>query len=458
MSEDFSDQFGEMPTAPPSATATGPKHTVDDFLAYAPSRACFYLPCKEPWPNASVDARLPKMPMLDETGTPVRNAKGKMIMMPASQWLEQNRSVECATWAPGWPELIEGRLAIDSGWKEHPGATTFNLYRPPQIKLGDASRAERWVKHWRAIYPDDADHIISWLAQRVQHPEIKINHALVLGGAPGIGKDSLLQGVKDAVGPWNFREITLGQLVSKDNVFLRSVILRLSEARDVGESGRIDRFGLYDHTKVMLASPPEVLRVNEKYLREYYIFNCVGMVVTTNYRDALYLPRDDRRHYVAFSECSPEKYGKQHWTEFWAWYEDGGFADVAAYLHGFDLTNFDPKAPPPKTAAFWAMVEANSAPEEAELADALDALNRPKAFTLEQLSKAPGAAELDWLFDPKARRSIPHRLECCGYLRHPNPQASDPYWIVGKKRQAIYVRADLDAKARTAAAMKLCKP
>jgi hypothetical protein len=44
------------------------------------------------------------------------------------------------------------------------------------------------VKHWRAIYPDDADHIISWLAWRVQRPEVKINHALVLGGAPKIGK------------------------------------------------------------------------------------------------------------------------------------------------------------------------------------------------------------------------------------------------------------------------------
>jgi hypothetical protein len=63
---------------------------------------------------------------------------------------------------------------------------------------------ERWLAHIRKIYPDDADHIIAWLAHRVQRPGEKINHALVLGGEPGIGKDSMLEPVKYAVGPWNF--------------------------------------------------------------------------------------------------------------------------------------------------------------------------------------------------------------------------------------------------------------
>src|SRR5262249_36752755 len=133
---DFDDDFEEMPEPPTDADARqakhGPKHTLAEFRAYAPARLCIYMPCKELWPNASVDARLPSQPMLDETGTPVRNGKGKVVMIPASKWLEQNQSVEQMTWAPGLPELIEGRLVVDGGWIDHPKATCLNIYRPPR--------------------------------------------------------------------------------------------------------------------------------------------------------------------------------------------------------------------------------------------------------------------------------------------------------------------------------------
>ena len=50
------------------------------------------------------------------------------------------------------------------------------------------------------------------------------------------------------------------------------------------------------------------------------------------------------------------------------------------------VAGFDAKAPPPKTSAFWAIVDASRAPEEAELADALDRLGNPDATTIDQLS------------------------------------------------------------------------
>ena len=42
-----------------------------------------------------------------------------------------------------------------------------------------------------------------------------------------------------------------------------------------------------------------------------------------------------------------------------------------------DISSFDPKAPPPKTPAFWAIVDASRVPEDAELADVLDRLGNP---------------------------------------------------------------------------------
>ena len=109
--------------------------------------------------------------------------------MPATTWLDQNRAVEQMTWCPGEPMLIRDRLVVDGGWINRKDVTCFNLYRPPRLELGDASKVEPWLEHIRKIFPDDIDHIACWLAQRVQRPADKINHALVLGGNQGIGKD-----------------------------------------------------------------------------------------------------------------------------------------------------------------------------------------------------------------------------------------------------------------------------
>jgi len=106
------------------------------------------------------------------------------------------------------------------------------------------------------------------------------------------------------------------------------------------------------------------------------------MVVTTNYRDAFYLRPDDRRHYVAFSERRGEEFPAKFWNKFWAWYESGGFAHVAALLYQYDLLNFDPKAEPRKTNAFWDMVQADRGATFGELGDAIDALGNPPALTL----------------------------------------------------------------------------
>src|SRR6516165_9336709 len=107
-------------------------------------------------------------------------------------------------WSPGQPMVIANRLIADGGWIERNGVTCFNLYRPPIIKPGKATKAGPWLDHVEKVFGADADHIVKWLAQRVQNPSNKINHALVLGGLQGIGKDTMLEPVKRAVGPWNF--------------------------------------------------------------------------------------------------------------------------------------------------------------------------------------------------------------------------------------------------------------
>lgn len=139
------------------------------------------MPTLSLWPAASVDGRC-AWPLM---------SNGEQ--MRPSAWLDKNRSVEQMVWAPDKPSmLIEDACMRDAGWIDHEGARVFNLYAPPLIHAGDPAQAGPWLEHIERIYPDDHEHIVCWLAHRVQHPGVKCNHALVLGGAPGIGKDTLL--------------------------------------------------------------------------------------------------------------------------------------------------------------------------------------------------------------------------------------------------------------------------
>jgi hypothetical protein len=436
--------------------ATGEGVSLDDFSAYMPAHSYIFKPSREMWPSTSVNARIPPVPLLDKKMNPVLDKAGNQKTMPASMWLDKNKSVEQMTWAQGEPMLIPDHLISDGGWIERMGVSCFNLYRPPVPQQGNPAEAGPWLAHVNNVFSDDAGHIIKWLAQRVQRPEEKINHALVLGGNQGIGKDTLLEPVKRAIGPWNFAEVSPQQMLGRFNGFLKSVILRVSEARDLGD---VDRFQFYDHMKAYTAAPPDVLRVDEKYLREHAVFNCCGVIITSNHKaDGIYLPADDRRHYVAWSDIAKEEFAPAYWNGLWEWYARGGCGHVAAYLAKLDLSTFDPKAPPPKTAAFWDIVDANRAPEDAELADVLDEMGNPDATTLIRITDAAAGEIQAWLRDRKNRRAIPHRLEKCGYVPVRNDSAESGLWVIGCARQVIYGKKILSISDRFRAASNLARP
>jgi hypothetical protein len=234
--------------------------TINDFFAYMPSHDYIFTPTRELWPASSVNTRCE--PPRDLKGNPAvkkvskqkkdGTAESKDVALSPSEWLDQNRPVDQMAWAPGKPMVIFGQLVSGGGWIKRDGCACFNLYRPPVVEIGDSAQALRWIEHIERVFPDGAAHIIPWLAHRVQRPGDKINHALVLGGAQGIGKDTILEPVKYAVGPWNFAEVSPAHLLGRFNGFVKSVILRISEARDMGD---VDRYGFYEHTKVYTAAP-----------------------------------------------------------------------------------------------------------------------------------------------------------------------------------------------------------
>jgi DNA polymerase III delta prime subunit len=424
---------------------TEPHVRLEDFVAYMPTHSYIYKVTGDHWPAASLNARIEPVKVGDK-------------LIKASEWLDKHSAVEQMTWMPGEPQIIKDRLIAEGGMFPHIGASVFNLYHPPLAKPKPAEPTTEadvamWLDHIRKIYPTAADHIVKYFAYKVQHPGDKINHGLVLAGPPGIGKDTILEALKEAVGRWNFIEISPTQVVLRFNGFSRAVVVRVSEARDLGD---VDRFKFYEKCKIYMASPPDVLRVDEKNIKEYYVPNVMGFIITTNHSiTGLYLPPDDRRHYVAASKVKKEAFPPDYWNMFWDWYRTGGLDAVGRYLAELDLSGFDPKAPPPQTDAFLNIVNASITPEDADMADALDRLERPDVVTIHQIRQVSDASFTDWLNERKNARQVSHRLDTCGYQMLRNPKAKDGNWKIAGKRQVIFMREELSFNEAMLAAKKV---
>jgi hypothetical protein len=150
--------------------------SADDFLAYMPEHKFIYRPTGDFWVKESVNSRLAK--------------RGKL---PASVWLDRNHHVEQMTWAPGKPELIKDRLFADGAWIPKTGVTVYNRYRPATIKRqpGDA---RPFIKLGVRLFGAKAfRHIRNWFACREQ----------------GIGKDTIIEALRKAVGEWNCKEAVM---------------------------------------------------------------------------------------------------------------------------------------------------------------------------------------------------------------------------------------------------------
>jgi hypothetical protein len=170
-------------------------------------------------------------------------------------------------------------------------------------------------------------------------------------------------------------------------------------------------------------------------LREYAIPNVCGVIITSNHKtNGIYLPPDDRRHYVGWSSLTKEDFPTDYWRALYGWYGSAGIDHVAAYLAALDLSRFDPKAPPPQTAAFWEIVQAGAAPEDAELADVIDDLGRPDVLTLTQVSLRAAAA---WCLAkrPQERQARPASDGTVRVSRRPEP-GHHRWALAGRRKTA----------------------
>jgi hypothetical protein len=109
-----------------------------------------------------------------------------------------------------------------------------------------------------------------------------------------------------------------------------------------------------------------------------------------------------------------------------------------------DLVGFNPKAPPPRTSAWWEIVDANRPPEEEELQEMFERFYNPAVITLLQIKMSGISQELfGWFNDKKNQRVIPQRLGKCRYSVFRNPGNKGGLWNIGGKLLMVYGRHGL---------------
>ena len=227
-----------------------------------------------------------------------------------------------------------------------------------------------WLGHLAMLIPErqEQEHLLNWMSFTLQHPHIKINHCVILGGAFGIGKDTLFHPLTTALG-CHAKAIGPQDLESDFNDFLVDAKLLIVQEADMGN--RRDAARIANRMKPMLANPPETLLVNPKGVKAFRIKNIVHAVLLTNEAQPALLKHGDRRYYVLMSDQrivddrgTPAPEWEGYFERLWRYLNGGGTRTVIDYLLKRDLRHFNPKAPPPVTIAKRELVDISGSPIE----------------------------------------------------------------------------------------------
>jgi hypothetical protein len=219
------------------------------------------------------------------------------------------------------------------------------------LQSGDISP---WLDHCQDLVPEPAelDHILDVMAFKVQHPEIKVNHAILHAGDEGSGKDTFWAPFIWAVCGDHLKNRGImdnNSVNSQWGYQLESEILIINELK---EPDAATRRQLANQLKPIIAAPPEMLPINRKGLHPYYMANRLFVLAFSNDPVPISLATQDRRWFCVWS-TAPRMNSDQA-KRIWDWYRGGGFGMIARFLRDRDVSKFNPSAPP-----MWTEFKAN---------------------------------------------------------------------------------------------------
>ena len=218
-----------------------------------------------------------------------------------------------------------------------------------QSKKASIEDISLWMDHCKALVPEQAelDHILDVMAFKVQHPEIKVNHAILHAGDEGSGKDTFWAPFIWAICGDHLKNRGImdnNSVNSQWGYQLESEILIINELK---EPDAATRRQLANQLKPIIAAPPEMLPINRKGLHPYMMANRLFVLAFSNDPVPISLASQDRRWFCVWSTAP--RMESQKASAIWNWYRQGGFAAIARWLNDRDISKFNPAAAPGMT-------------------------------------------------------------------------------------------------------------
>jgi len=352
-----------------------------------------------------------------------------------------NSKAVIPTYRPG-----RGVLITDTNERGRP-VKAVNLWRPSSLVPAKNVRDDDvrpWLDHVKLIFGEldgaAVAHFLNFVAFLLQRPGEKINHALVIvGKTQGTGKDTAFVPVIQAIGLHNVATITPEVLAGPWTHYLLAQLVRAEEMMNFG------RREMANKLKPMLCTPPEMVSINTKNVKQFDVPNLQNWIMFTNHEDAISIEDTDRRYWVHRCElevpCEPAYYAK-----LYGWYEVGGCEKVAGWLLQRDLGAFNPMAAPPITEAKRAMSVQSQSKQVRWAYEALtagDFAGRSVVLCEELIAAARG-------FDGDAPVGVNHKYVAGAFKAAGFKQVSWHTKIDGKVRQ-LWVRDRDGSLARLSA-------
>jgi hypothetical protein len=212
----------------------------------------------------------------------------------------------------------------------------FNLYIPPAIrdytsveaKHIDFGPFEEFIEY---LIPDmrERHEVLKWCATLIAKPGTKMNYGmLMISETQGVGKTTLGADILGRlVGPSNFSQPNESSITGKFNTWAAKKRLAVCNEIYAGHS-----VAAYDRMKEVITD--RVIKVEEKFVDEYYVDNHVHIFACSNSFRALKLDNADRRWYVP--RVNPRKQSHEYYLKFHDWLqEDEGLRKVNLYFQQF---------------------------------------------------------------------------------------------------------------------------
>ena len=291
------------------------------------------------------------------------DAKGKSRRVEASICYDENRQ------AMGAPALVGVTYSAgDDVLVTRDGDVYGNMWRDarPPVNRSHVADISLWLDHCAALIPNETEreHIFDVMACKLQNPRVKVNHAILIAGYQGSGKDTFWAPFLWAVcgDGRNKGELNNTTLQSQWGYAYESEVIILNELR---ESEAKERRALANHLKGIIAAPPNMIVVNKKMQHPYNVVNRCLVIASSNDRVPLVLDTQDRRWFCVWSDLP--RMSTERGAQMWRWFESGGYEAIAAWLYRRDVSAFNPAAAPMVTEYKLSLIANGQSPAESVL-------------------------------------------------------------------------------------------